>query len=96
MSIRTVNGSGPLFKTTISDAHPPPATNCGKSTASRPPTEGANCGSGVVGETLVMGMVLNVVPLNSKAMIAIGVFEVIVRVPAKSGDRLATPAKKTR
>src|ERR1041385_3163504 len=76
-SMRTVNELLPVFASTISVAHPPPAANCGKRIAAGPPIPEAMTGSGDGEERLVTGVLLKLSPRNLKPITAMGVADEI-------------------
>src|SRR5688572_23577029 len=77
-STRTTSGTRVVLEITISEDHPPPATNCGRITAFGPPTPAATCGTNAGDERLVTGTLLKCDPRMRKATMATGVSDTAV------------------
>src|SRR5437763_10063859 len=73
-----------LLTITISEAHLPPAANCGNRIAPCPPTPGARVGSVPLVERFVTGKVLKFAPRNLRPITDTGSIDVMVNVPVTS------------
>src|SRR3954470_24997648 len=92
-STRTDIGAAVVLDMTISEDQSPPAANCGRMTASSPPTPATTTGTGVEFESVVIGIVLKLVPRKRKPTIETGVSELMARLPSKSSGSSVTSEK---